>query len=95
MRYQVNASYGGTIIDGTVLDGEQITQPTVKEKTGYKFKEWRLATKVEKGKATEISDTAFDFSIAASSELINANINNLDSIVLVAVFEDAEGNEVW
>lgn len=95
VRYQVNSTYGGTIIDGTVTEGDAITQPDVREKAGYTFKEWRIATVVENGKATAISESAFDFSTESSSELVNATINNRDSIVLVAVFEDAEGNLVW
>lgn len=95
VRYHINSTYGNTILDGTVLEGELFALPTVTAKEGYTFKEWRLATTVENGVATAVSDSAFDISSPASKDMVNAVITNRDSIVLVAVFEDAEGNEVW
>lgn len=95
VRYHINSTYGNTILDGTVLEGELFALPTVTAKEGYTFKEWRLATTVENGVATAVSDSAFDTSSPASKDMVNAVITNRDSIVLVAVFEDAEGNEVW
>ena len=95
VRYHINVTYGNTILDGTVLEGELFALPTVTAKEGYTFKEWRLATTVEKGVATAVSDSAFDISSPASKDMVNAVITNKDSIVLVAVFEDAEGNLVW
>ncbi len=95
VRYQINSTCGNTVLDGTVAEGKLLTQPAVTAKQGYTFKEWRIATTVENGKASEISDNAFDFSSPASKDTVNAVITNRDSIVLVAVFTDAEGNEVW
>ena len=95
VRYHINVTYGNTILDGTVLEGELFALPTVTAKEGYTFKEWRLATTVENGVATAVSDSVFDISSPASKDMVNAVITNRDSIVLVAVFEDAEGNEVW
>lgn len=94
VRYVVN--YGGNILDGTVIEGEYITESSVSANFGYIFVGWRLATSYDNGTVTAISDEYFDFeNIAASTDLACTTVSNYDTIILVAVFEDAEGNLVW
>ena len=100
VKYQVD-KYLSIIRPGwdTINEGDKLPDLEGKDiipMQGYTFKGWRLATSVDaSGKALAISNEPFDIAGPITLDMVNYQQGIEKIVVLVAVFEDADSNEVW
>ena len=95
VRYIVTTAYGSRLADGTVEQGEIIAFPTVTSKAGYSFKGWRLVTSYMNNSDFTVGNVTVDESTSIGEDEALCQVNGRQAVILVAVFVDSEGNEVW
>lgn len=95
VRYIINSTYANRIGDSQVEEGSTIQLPNVTAKDGYTFKGWKLVTSYMTNSDYTVGDEAIDGSTIINDENALCQVNGRQAIVLVAVFTDSEGNEVW
>ena len=95
VRYIINSTYANRIGDSQVEEGNTIQLPNVTAKDGYTFKGWKLVTSYMTNSDYTVGDESIDGSTIINDENALCQVNGRQAIVLVAVFTDSEGNEVW
>lgn len=94
VRYIVNTLYGNRIADGAVEEGEAIGLPQMTEKDGYTFAGWKLVTAYMNNSDYTVGSEMIDETTAIGDGQALCQVNGKQAVILVAVFEDAEGNEI-
>lgn len=95
VRYIIDSDYADRVADSTVEEGYGIKLPDVTVKEGYTFKEWRLVTWYMSNSDYTVGNNTIDDTISIGDSQALCQVNGKQAVVLVAVFEDSEGNEVW
>ena len=100
IRYDIDSAFSNDFLRwDTVMDGfkiENVERKNISSKEGFTFKGWRLATVVDKnGVVSEIATENFDLNSTITLDLVNYKQSTNTTIILVAVFEDGMGGEVW
>lgn len=94
VRYIINSSYANRIADGKVEEGCKIELPLVSPTSNYTFVGWRLVTYYMTNSDYIVSDNVIDETTIIDDTNALCQVNGKQSIVLVAVFMDSEGNMV-